>query len=154
MLTHLDENNQPKMVDVSLKNETLRIAKASGIIRMSEEAFRAIKENTAKKGPVLQTAVVAAIMGTKKTSELIPMCHPLLISSVKVDIEELKNAFKLFVSVKITGKTGVEMEALTGVSIGLLTIYDMVKAIDKAMVIDEIMLLNKSGGKSGEYVRS
>lgn len=154
MLTHLDENNQPKMVDVSLKNETLRIAKASGIIRMSEEAFRAIKENTAKKGPVLQTAVVAAIMGTKKTSELIPMCHPLLISSVKVDIEELKNAFKLFVSVKITGKTGVEMEALTGVSVGLLTIYDMVKAIDKAMVIDEIMLLNKSGGKSGEYVRS
>ena len=154
MLTHLDENNQPKMVDVSLKNETLRIAKASGIIRMSEEAFRAIKENTAKKGPVLQTAVVAAIMGTKKTSELIPMCHPLLISSVKVDIKELKNAFKLFVTVKITGKTGVEMEALTGVSIGLLTIYDMVKAIDKAMVIDEIMLLNKSGGKSGEYVRS
>lgn len=154
MLTHLDENNQPKMVDVSLKNETLRIAKASGIIRMSEEAFRAIKENTAKKGPVLQTAVVAAIMGTKKTSELIPMCHPLLISSVKVDIKELKNAFKLFVTVKITGKTGVEMEALTGVSIGLLTIYDMVKAIDKAMVIDEIMLLSKSGGKSGEYVRS
>lgn len=154
MLTHLDENNQPKMVDVSLKNETLRIAKASGIIRMSEEAFKAIKENTAKKGPVLQTAVVAAIMGAKKTSELIPMCHPLLISSVKVDIEELKNAFKLFVTVKITGKTGVEMEALTGVSIGLLTIYDMVKAIDKAMVIDEIMLLNKSGGKSGEYVRS
>lgn len=154
MLTHLDENNQPKMVDVSLKNETLRIAKASGIIRMSEEAFRAIKENTAKKGPVLQTAVVAAIMGTKKTSELIPMCHPLLISSVKVDIEELKNAFKLFVTVKITGKTGVEMEALTGVSVGLLTIYDMVKAIDKAMAIDEIMLLNKSGGKSGEYVRS
>ena len=154
MLTHLDENNQPKMVDVSLKNETLRIAKASGIIRMSEEAFRAIKENTAKKGPVLQTAVVAAIMGTKKTSELIPMCHPLLISSVKVDIKELKNAFKLFVTVKITGKTGVEMEALTGVSVGLLTIYDMVKAIDKAMLIDEIMLLNKSGGKSGEYVRS
>ncbi len=154
MLTHLDENNQPKMVDVSLKNETLRIAKASGIIRMSEEAFKAIKENTAKKGPVLQTAVVAAIMGTKKTSELIPMCHPLLISSVKVDIKELKNAFKLFVTVKITGKTGVEMEALTGVSIGLLTIYDMVKAIDKAMVIDEIMLLSKSGGKSGEYVRS
>lgn len=154
MLTHLDENNQPKMVDVSLKNETLRIAKASGIIRMSEEAFKAIKENTAKKGPVLQTAVVAAIIGSKKTSELIPMCHPLLISSVKVDIKELKNAFKLFVTVKITGKTGVEMEALTGVSVGLLTIYDMVKAIDKAMVIDEIMLLNKSGGKSGEYVRS
>ncbi|MCZ6111359.1 cyclic pyranopterin monophosphate synthase MoaC [Campylobacter ureolyticus] len=154
MLTHLDENNQPKMVDVSLKNETLRIAKASGIIRMSEEAFRAIKENTAKKGPVLQTAIVSAIMGAKKTSELIPMCHPLLISSVKVDVEELKNAFKIFVTVKITGKTGVEMEALTGVSVGLLTIYDMVKAIDKAMVIDEIMLLNKSGGKSGEYVRS
>lgn len=154
MLTHLDENNQPKMVDVSLKNETLRIAKASGIIRMSEEAFRAIKENTAKKGPVLQTAIVSAIMGAKKTSELIPMCHPLLISSVKVDVEELKNAFKIFVTVKITGKTGVEMEALTGVSVGLLTIYDMVKAIDKTMVIDEIMLLSKSGGKSGEYVRA
>lgn len=154
MLTHLDENNQPKMVDVSQKSETLRIATASGIIKMSNEAFKAIKENTAKKGPVLQTAIVSAIMGAKKTSELIPMCHPLLISSVKVDVEELKNAFKIFVTVKITGKTGVEMEALTGVSVGLLTIYDMVKAIDKTMVIDEIMLLSKSGGKSGEYVRA
>lgn len=153
MLTHLDEKNRPKMVDVGSKDDTLRIAKASGIIKMSEEAFLAIKQNTAKKGPVLQTAVVAAIMGAKKTSELIPMCHPLLINGVDVDIEELNNAFKLFVTVKITGKTGVEMEALTGVSVGLLTIYDMVKAIDKSMVIDEIMLLNKSGGKSGEYLR-
>lgn len=153
MLTHLDEKNRPKMVDVGSKDDTLRIAKASGIIKMSEEAFLAIKQNTAKKGPVLQTAVVAAIMGAKKTSELIPMCHPLLINGVDVDIEELNNAFKLFVTVKITGKTGVEMEALTGVSVGLLTIYDMVKAIDKSMVIDEIMLLNKSGGKSGKYLR-
>ncbi|NLK67381.1 MAG: cyclic pyranopterin monophosphate synthase MoaC [Campylobacteraceae bacterium] len=154
MLTHLDEKNRPKMVDVGSKDETLRVAKASGVIKMSEDAFRAIKDNTAKKGPVLQTAVVAAIMGTKKTSELIPMCHPLLINGVDVDIEELENAFKLYVTVKITGKTGVEMEALTGVSIGLLTIYDMAKAIDKSMVIEDIKLLNKSGGKSGDYLRT
>ncbi|CZE46005.1 cyclic pyranopterin monophosphate synthase MoaC [Campylobacter geochelonis] len=156
MLTHLDEKNRPKMVDVSPKNETLRVATASGVIKMSDEAFRAIKENSAKKGPVLQTAVVAAIMGAKKTSELIPMCHPLLISSVDTDIIELPEifAFKLIVTVKIKGQTGVEMEALTGVSVGLLTIYDMVKAIDKSMVIDEITLLKKSGGKSGEYMRA
>ena len=154
MLTHLDEKNRPKMVDVGLKDETLRIAKASGIIKMSKEAFNAIKQNSAKKGPVLQTAVVAAIMGAKKTSELIPMCHPLLINGVDVDIEELDNAFRLYVTVKITGKTGVEMEALMGVSVGLLTIYDMVKAIDKGMIIGEIMLLNKSGGKNGDYLRA
>lgn len=155
MLTHLDDKNMPKMVDVSPKNETLRIATASGVIKMSKEAFLAIKENNAKKGPVLQTAVIGAIMGAKKTSELIPMCHPLLISSVKTDIVELENdfGFKLSVSVKIEGKTGVEMEALTGVSVGLLTIYDMIKAIDKTMMITDICLEKKSGGKSGDYVR-
>lgn len=156
MLTHIDEKNHPKMVDVSNKAPTTRIAAASGIIRMSETAFTAIKENTGKKGPVLQTAVVGAIMGAKKTSELIPMCHPLLISGIDCDIIELPEitAFKLIVSVKIEGKTGVEMEALTGVSIGLLTIYDMIKAIDKSMIISDIMLESKSGGKSGEYLRS
>ena len=123
---------------------------------MRKEAFRAIKENTGKKGPVIQTAVVAAIMGAKKTSELIPMCHPLAILGVDCDIEELSEicAFKLYVSVKIEGKTGVEMEALTGVSVGLLTIYDMVKAIDKSMEISNIVLESKTGGKSGEYMRS
>lgn len=156
MLTHLDEKNRPKMVDVSDKSPTTRIAVASGIIKMSKEAFNAIKENTGKKGPVLQTAVVSAIMGVKKTSELIPMCHPLLISSVDCDIVELPEitAFKLIVSVKIEGKTGVEMEALTGVSVGLLTIYDMIKAIDKSMQITDIALESKTGGKSGEYLRS
>lgn len=156
MLTHLDEKDRPKMVDVSPKDPTKRMATASGIIKMSKEAFRAIKENTGKKGPVIQTAVVAAIMGTKKTSELIPMCHPLAILGVDCDIEELSEicAFKLYVSVKIEGKTGVEMEALTGVSVGLLTIYDMVKAIDKSMEISNIVLESKTGGKSGEYMRS
>ncbi|ENV1419401.1 cyclic pyranopterin monophosphate synthase MoaC [Campylobacter helveticus] len=154
-LTHLDDKNRPKMVDVSEKNSTLRIAKASGKITMSEEAFLAVKTNSAKKGPVLQTAVVAAIMGAKKTSDLIPMCHPLMLSKVETDIIELEKecAFKLIVSVKCEGKTGVEMEALTAVSVGLLTIYDMVKAIDKTMQIDEIMLLSKEGGKSGKFVR-
>lgn len=156
MITHIDENNRPKMVDVSQKDITTRVAVASGIIKMSKEAFTAIKENTGKKGPVIQTAVVAAIMGAKKTSELIPMCHPLNILGISCDLEELSeiSGYKLFVGVKIDGKTGVEMEALTGVSIGLLTIYDMVKAIDKSMVITDIQLELKSGGKSGEYMRS
>ncbi|EAL52736.1 cyclic pyranopterin monophosphate synthase MoaC [Campylobacter upsaliensis] len=154
-LTHLDDKNRPKMVDVSEKNDTLRIAKASGKITMSKEAFEAVKTNSAKKGPVLQTAIIAAIMGAKKTSDLIPMCHPLMLSKVETDIIELEKecAFKLIVSVKCEGKTGVEMEALTAVSVGLLTIYDMVKAIDKMMCLDEIMLLSKEGGKSGKFVR-
>lgn len=154
-LTHLDENNRPKMVDVSEKNITFRVARASGVIKMSKNAFEMIKTNTAKKGPVLQTAIIAAIMGAKQTSNLIPMCHPLNITSIDTDIKELDDDFgyKLFVNVKLNGKTGVEMEALTGVSIGLLTIYDMIKAVDKSMIIGEICLESKSGGKSGEYMR-
>lgn len=154
-ITHLDENNRPKMVDVSDKAITKREAVASGTIFMSKDAFLAVKNNTAKKGPVLQTAVVAAIMGAKKTSELIPMCHPLTISKVEVDIKEdaANPSFTLFVKVKCEGKTGVEMEALSGVSIGLLTIYDMLKAIDKAMQISNIVLESKQGGKSGEFKR-
>lgn len=154
-LTHLDDKNRPKMVDVSEKKDTTRVAIASGKISMSRDAFEAIVNNTAKKGPVLQTAVVAAIMGTKKTSELIPMCHPLLLSGINCDVEELPDlpGFKLYVTSKLTGQTGVEMEALTGVSIGLLTIYDMVKAIDKSMVISDVQLESKSGGKSGDFIR-
>lgn len=154
-LTHLDDNDRPKMVDVSDKNDTTRVAVASGMISMSQEAYDAIIENNTKKGPVLQTAVIAAIMGVKKTSDLIPMCHPLLLSGINCDIEELPTlpGFKLYVTAKLTGQTGVEMEALTGTSIGLLTIYDMVKAIDKSMVISNVQLESKSGGKSGDFER-
>ena len=154
-LTHLDENQRPKMVDVSDKNQTTRIAIASGIIEMCQEAYDAIVSEKTKKGPVLQTAVIAAIMGVKKTSELIPMCHPLNLSGINCDVEELDElpGFKLTVTAKLTGKTGVEMEALTGTSIGLLTIYDMVKAIDKGMIIRNVQLEEKSGGKNGDYKR-
>ncbi len=154
-LTHLDKNNRPKMVDISDKEETIRIAIASGKISMSEEAFTTIVSNNTKKGPVLQTAVIASIMAVKKTSELIPMCHPLLLSGINCDTEEIASlpGFKLTVTVKLNGQTGVEMEALTGVSIGLLTIYDMVKAIDKSMIISDVQLEKKFGGKSGDFNR-
>jgi len=154
-LTHLDENQRPKMVDVSDKNPTTRIATASGIIEMSNEAYTNIVSENNKKGPVLQTAVIAAIMGVKQTSTLIPMCHPLTLSGINCDVEELPTlpGFKLIVTTKLTGQTGVEMEALTGVSVGLLTIYDMVKAIDKGMIIRNVQLEEKSGGKNGNYKR-
>ena len=154
-LTHLDEQNKPKMVDVGEKAATTRVATASGIIEVTQEAYDAVIANTAKKGPVLQTAVIAAIQGAKQTSNLIPMCHPLMLTSVKTDIEELPElpGFKLTVTAKLNGQTGVEMEALTGVSTGLLTIYDMIKAIDKGMVIRNVQLEKKSGGKSGDFSR-
>jgi cyclic pyranopterin phosphate synthase len=154
-LTHLDENNKPKMVDVSKKDNTTRIAVASGVIEVTQEAYNAVIANSAKKGPVLQTAVIAAIQGAKQTSTLIPMCHPLMLTSVKTDIEELPKlpGFKLTVRAKLRGQTGVEMEALTGVSVGLLTIYDMLKAIDKGMIIKNVQLEKKSGGKSGDFRR-
>ncbi len=154
-LTHLDENLRPKMVDVSDKNNTTRVAIASGIIEMSQDAYDAIVSEKTKKGPVLQTAVIAAIMGTKQTSTLIPMCHPLNLSGINCDVEELADlpGFKLTVTAKLTGQTGVEMEALTGTSVGLLTIYDMVKAIDKGMIIRNVQLEAKSGGKSGDFKR-
>jgi len=154
-LTHLDENNKPKMVDVSEKEATTRVAVASGVIEVTREAYEAVVSNITKKGPVLQTAVIAAIQGAKQTSNLIPMCHPLMLSSVKTDIEELPElpGFKLTLQVKLKGQTGVEMEALTGVSLGLLTIYDMLKAIDKGMVIRDVQLEKKSGGNSGDFSR-
>jgi len=154
-LTHLDEKDKPKMVDVGNKEETQRVATASGIIEMTPQAYEAVVNQTSKKGPVLQTAVIAAIQGAKKTPELIPMCHPLMLTSVKTEIEELPDlpGFKLFVTAKLKGRTGVEMEALTGVSVGLLTIYDMLKAIDKGMTIKNIQLESKQGGKSGDFKR-
>ena len=154
-LTHLDENDRPKMVDVSPKADTFRVAKASGTIKMCQEAYDMIVQNKTKKGPVLQTAVISAIMGAKQTSSLIPMCHPLMLTSINCDIKQIDDlpGFKLTVTAKLTGKTGVEMEALTGVSIGLLTIYDMAKAIDKSMIISDILLEEKDGGKSGKFVR-
>ena len=155
-LTHLDDQHRPKMVDVSTKAPTTREATASGVITMSPAAFTAVTTEQVKKGPVLQTAIVAAILGAKKTPDLIPMCHPLLLSGVHCDVSEdpQTHSFKLFVTVRLSGNTGVEMEALTAVSIGLLTIYDMVKAIDKSMVIGPVQLEKKSGGKSGDFTRT
>ena len=153
MLTHINEKNNPKMVDVGEKDITKRVAIASGKIRMKKETKEAIINEKTKKGAVLQTAIIAAIMGSKKTSELIPMCHNILIDGVDVDIQTLEDGFKIVVTAKTTSKTGIEMEALTAVSIGLLTIYDMAKAIDRKMEIYDIRLEYKSGGKSGEFRR-
>jgi cyclic pyranopterin phosphate synthase len=153
-LTHINEKHNPKMVDVGNKDITKRIATASGKIKMKKETKEAILEEKTKKGAVLQTAIIAAIMGSKKTSELIPMCHNILIDGVDVDIEILEDGFKIIVTAKTTSKTGIEMEALTAVSIGLLTIYDMAKAIDREMEIYDIRLEYKSGGKSGEFKRA
>ena len=153
-LTHINEKNNPKMVDVGDKDITKRIAIASGEIHMKNETKKAILEEKTKKGAVLQTAIIAAIMGGKKTSELIPMCHNILIDGIDVDIEEIEKGFKLIVTAKTHSKTGIEMEALTAVSIGLLTIYDMAKAIDREMEITNIRLEYKSGGKSGEFKRN
>ncbi len=149
----MNEENQPKMVDIGDKQTTERIALASGRINMNKEAYDAIVNHCVKKGPVLQTAIIAGIMGAKKTSELIPMCHSIMLNGVDIDILEEKEtcSFKLYARVKTQAKTGVEMEALMSVSIGLLTIYDMVKAIDKSTTISGVMLEYKSGGKSGDY---
>lgn len=154
-LTHVDSSGKPRMVDVGDKPSTQRTATASGIITMSSEALEAALSGSGKKGAVIQTAVVAAVMGTKQTAMLIPMCHPLGLSSVDCEIEELSDVagLRLWVTATLHGQTGVEMEALTGVSIGLLTIYDMLKAIDKSMQISDIRLEKKTGGKSGDYHR-
>ncbi len=153
-LTHINEKHNPKMVDVGDKEITKRVAIASGIIKMKPETKKAILEEKTKKGAVLQTAIIAAIMGSKKTSELIPMCHNILIDGVDVDIEEIDNGFRIRVTAKTTSKTGIEMEALTAVTVGLLTIYDMAKAIDREMKICDIKLEYKAGGKSGEFKRN
>ena len=141
------------MVDVSDKQSTERLATAEAIIVLSPEAYRLVVSGTAKKGDVLATARIAGIMAAKKTSELIPLCHPLALSHVGVDFDPLpeRNAFRIVTSAKTTGPTGVEMEALTAASVAALTVYDMVKAVDKGAVIESIRLLAKSGGKSGSY---
>jgi cyclic pyranopterin phosphate synthase len=153
MLTHLNEKHNPKMVNVTDKDITKRIAKVSGKIFMKPETKERIKNDNLKKGAVLQTAIIGAIMASKKTAELIPMCHNILIDGVDVDIEEIENGFELFVTATTTAKTGIEMEAIVACSIGLATIYDMAKAIDREMVISDIKLLHKSGGKSGTFER-
>ena len=153
MLTHLNEKNNPKMVNVTEKEITKRVAVVSGKIFMKQETKERIKNDNLKRGAVLQTAIIGAIMASKKTSELIPMCHNILIDGVDVDIEEIENGFELQVTATTTAKTGIEMEAIVACSIGLATIYDMAKAIDREMIISDIKLLHKSGGKSGTFER-
>jgi cyclic pyranopterin phosphate synthase len=150
-LTHLDETGAAKMVDVSAKASSMREATAQGRIAMSQDALQAIREGLIKKGDVLATARIAGIMAAKKTSDLIPLCHPLAISGVTVDFDWGSDGIVATATVRLTGQTGVEMEALTAVSVSLLTIYDMAKAIDKSMRISDIRLLSKTGGKSGSW---
>ncbi|MEO8722724.1 MAG: cyclic pyranopterin monophosphate synthase MoaC [Sphingobium sp.] len=150
-LTHIDASGAAHMVDVSGKADTDRQAIASGRIDMSAAAARAIMDGTAKKGDVLAVARVAGIMAAKKTSDLIPLCHPLPITKVVIDLTPDDNGVTATATVRTRGQTGVEMEALTAVSVALLTIYDMGKALDKAMVIRDIRLVEKTGGKSGDW---
>ncbi|MBQ7158881.1 MAG: cyclic pyranopterin monophosphate synthase MoaC [Treponema sp.] len=155
-LTHVNERGEAVMVDISQKAVTERFACASGEIHMKKEAFDAICSMTAPKGDVLGTARIAGIMAAKKTPELIPLCHTLLLSSVTIDFEPIaeESVIRCVCKVSLSGKTGAEMEALTGVSVALLTVYDMCKAIDKGMKITNIALKEKSGGKSGHYIAS
>lgn len=150
-LTHLDESGAARMVDVGAKPETARSATASGRIAMSAEARAAILAGEAPKGDVLAAARIAGIMAAKKTAELIPLCHPLALTSVTLDFAATSDGIEATARVALTGRTGVEMEALTAVSVALLTIYDMAKALDKRMTIDAIRLVEKTGGKSGEW---
>ena len=153
--THLDEEGRVRMVDVSEKAATAREAVAQGIITMQPETFDLIREQKVKKGNVLETARIAGIMAAKRTAELIPMCHPLSITHVQVDFfpHPDTNSMRIEAVVRVVGQTGVEMEALTAVSIAALTIYDMCKSYDRAMTISDVYLLKKSGGKSGTFVR-
>lgn len=152
-LTHFDNKENAVMVDVSNKNETERIAIATGTVKASSETIELIKSGQIGKGDVLGVARVAGIMAMKNTSNLIPMCHPVMItgSSIDFEIDSEKNEIRITATSKVVHKTGVEMEALTGVSIAALTIYDMCKAVDKRMVIGDIHLVKKLGGKSGEF---
>lgn len=151
-LTHFDTSGQAHMVDVGAKASTHRIARASGLITMLPATFALIASGSAKKGDVLGVAKIAAIMAAKRTSDLIPLCHPLALTRVTVDFELQHNSVLCMAQVETIGQTGVEMEALTAVQIGLLTIYDMCKAVDRGMVMGEIRVLEKQGGKSGHWV--
>lgn len=150
-LTHIDDAGHARMVDVGGKSPTVRQAIATGRIRMSPAALDAIRGGDAPKGDVLAAARIAGIMAAKKTADLIPLCHPLALDAVTVDFAFEDDAVRATATARLTGRTGVEMEAMTATSIALLTIYDMAKALDKAMVIDEVRLLAKHGGKSGDW---
>lgn len=150
-LTHIDERGAARMVDVSGKAVTAREAVATGTITMSPTALAAIQADQIAKGDVLAVARIAGIQAAKRTSDLIPLCHPLGLSSVSIAFEMLGNGLRATATARTSGQTGVEMEAMTATSVALLTIYDMAKAIDKTMIINEILLLSKSGGKSGAW---
>lgn len=151
-LTHLDKNGAAHMVDVGDKQTTKRTAQAQAVITMQPETLRRIAEDTMPKGDVFACARIAGIMAAKRTSDLIPMCHPLPIDGVEVEITPISETeVRLVSTLRCTHKTGIEMEALTAVSVAALTIYDMCKAIDRGMRIDQVLLLHKAGGKSGEY---
>lgn len=150
-LTHLDESGAAHMVDVGAKPATARRAVASGRITMSAECLAAIRAGNAPKGDVLGTARIAGIMAAKRTGELIPLCHPLGLEAVTIDFAYEEGAIRATATASLTGKTGIEMEAMTATSVTLLTIYDMAKAIDKGMVIEGVRLIAKSGGKSGDW---
>lgn len=154
-LTHLNEKGEAHMVDVAAKPETTRIARARAVVRMQPATLRAILNGRLPKGDVLATARIAGIMAAKQTSSLIPLCHPLLLEKVTVEIQpQGDDALVVETLVRISGKTGVEMEALTAASVAALTLYDMAKAIDRGMVIESILLLEKEGGKSGHFLRT
>lgn len=152
-LTHIDADGAARMVDVGDKAQTPRLAVAEGRIRMEPDTLALIRSGNAKKGDVLGTARLAGIMAAKRTHELIPLCHPLLLTSVRVECEPDADAscVRVTATVGVNGQTGVEMEALAAVSVALLTVYDMVKAVDRGMVIEGVRLIHKSGGKSGTY---
>jgi cyclic pyranopterin phosphate synthase len=153
-LSHVDDAGKARMVDVSPKDETIRVAVARGRVLMQQETLRLLLRGEIAKGNVLTTAQVAGIMAAKHTHELIPMCHPLLLTGIDVDLtpDEGANAIEITATVRTTGKTGVEMEALTAVTLAGLTVYDMCKAVDRGMRIEAVRLVRKSGGKSGDYV--
>jgi cyclic pyranopterin phosphate synthase len=153
-LTHFDAQGQAHMVDVAGKDVTHRVARASGTITMKPETFALVAEGRAKKGDVIAIARIAAIQGAKRTADLVPLCHPLPITRVAVDFEldEANAQVRCTAQVETLGRTGVEMEALTAVQVGLLTVYDMCKAVDRGMVMGDIRLLEKRGGKSGDWV--
>ncbi len=155
-LTHFDKDGRAVMVDVSAKSNTARIAIASGFIAMSKATLDLVETKSAAKGDVIAVAEIAGIMGAKKTADLIPLCHPLPLSNVtiSINIDKEKQGLEVISQAKITGKTGVEMEALTAATVTLLTLYDMLKASDKSMVISDVKLLKKTGGKSGDWLRS
>jgi cyclic pyranopterin monophosphate synthase len=150
-LTHLSSRGEARMVDVSEKPPTERIAVAEGFVRMKPATLALVRKGNAKKGDVLGTARLAGIMAAKRTHELIPLCHPLALSKVTVDLEPSRNGIAVRATVKVKGPTGVEMEALTAVSVACLTIYDMVKAAERGMTIEKVRLVEKRGGKSGVY---